>query len=72
MHLFAVVDGAGVYGAVLHYSLVMAFVGSAFVSFIYFWKKGRLDMDEEPKFQMMEADELIYTEKKGNDRGEKK
>ncbi len=26
--------------------------------FIYLWKKNRLDMDEEPKFQMMREEEL--------------
>lgn len=52
-----VVDGFGVQGSILHYGLVIAFVGSAFILFVYFWKKGRLDMDEEPKFQMMESDQ---------------
>lgn len=48
-----VMDGGGVYGQVLHYSLTIAFVGSAFLIFLYMWYKGRLDMDEEPKLQMM-------------------
>ena len=40
-----------------HYALVIAFVGSAFLIFLYLWGKGRLDMDEGPKFQMMQEDE---------------
>ena len=51
------IDGAGIYGGLLHYSLVIALVGSAFLIFLYLLKKGRLDMDEEPKMQMMKSDE---------------
>jgi hypothetical protein len=47
-------DGIGVYGNFLHYGLVITLVGSAFFIFLYLWKKKRLDMDEEPKFQMMQ------------------
>jgi hypothetical protein len=50
-------DASGVYGGIFHYALVFALVGSAFLSFFYFWSKGRLDMDEEPKIQMMRDDE---------------
>ena len=57
MNLRAVIDGYGVYGNYLHYGLVIAFVGSAFILFIYFWSKGRLDMDEGPKFTMMQEKE---------------
>lgn len=55
-----VIDGFGVYGSTLHYALVIAFVGSAFLLFGFFWKKGRLDMDEEPKYQMMENEGLNF------------
>ena len=48
----------------MHWALVIAFVGSAFVIFLYLWKKGRLDMDEEPKIQMMTDDDEL------NDKGE--
>lgn len=53
----ALVDGVGIYGSIMHYALVIAFVGSAFIVFLYCWHKGRLDMDEEPKYQMMQSDE---------------
>lgn len=46
-------DSSGVYGGIYHYSLVFALVGSGLLAFLYFWSKGRLDMDEGPKFQMM-------------------
>jgi hypothetical protein len=52
-----IIDIPGIYGSMLHYMLVIAFVGSAFMIFIYLWHKGRLDMDEEPKLQMMRDDE---------------
>lgn len=57
MKLIGVTDAIGVYGSTLHYALVIAFVGSAFILFLYLWKKGKLDMDEEPKYQMMEDDQ---------------
>lgn len=50
-------DASGVYGGILHYALVFAMVGGAFLAFLYFWSKGRLDMDEEPKLQMMRDDD---------------
>ena len=52
------VDGIGVYGNFLHYALVISLVGSAFLIFIYLWRKKRLDIDEEPKFQMMQEEEI--------------
>ena len=52
-----VLDGGGVYGHFFHYSFLTALMGSAFLLFLYIWKKGRLDMDEEPKYQMFEDDE---------------
>ena len=50
-------DSSGVLGGILHYALVFALVGAALLAFLYFWRKGRLDMDEEPKFQMMRDEE---------------
>lgn len=52
-----VVDQGGIYGGMLNYVLAIFFMGSALLIFLYLWKKGRLDMDEEPKNQMMEDDE---------------
>ncbi len=46
-------DSGGIYGAYLHYGLIILMVGSAIIIFLYLWYKGRLDMDEEPKLQMM-------------------
>lgn len=55
-------DGSGIYGSLLHYSFLFAFLGSALLLLFYFWSKGRLDMDEEPKMQMMQADEYFTQE----------
>lgn len=52
--VLAVLDGFGIYGKYLHYGIVIALVGSAFLIFVYLWMKRRLDMDEGPKYQMME------------------
>lgn len=60
-YLFSQLDWSGMYGGILHYSLVIAFSGSAFLAFLYFWYKGRLDMDEEPKLQMMRDDDQEHT-----------
>lgn len=47
-------DGIGITGTTLHYSLLFALFGSTLLVFLYLLRKGRLDMDEEPKTQMME------------------
>lgn len=52
----AAVD-TGACGNFVHYALILALVGSAFLIFLYLWRKGKLDMDEEPKIQMMKDDE---------------
>jgi hypothetical protein len=46
-------DVSGIYGGILDYAIIFSIVGSALLAFLYFWSKGRLDMDEEPKMQMM-------------------
>jgi hypothetical protein len=50
----AILDGIGIYGTVMHYALIIAYSCSTLLAFTYFWKKKRLDMDEGPKWQMME------------------
>jgi hypothetical protein len=50
-------DWSGIYGGMLHYGLIIAFTAGALLAFIYFWSKGRLDFDEEPKWQMMREDD---------------
>jgi hypothetical protein len=57
MSLVAVIDGFGVYGHYLHYGCVILFVGGALIIFLYLWQKGRLDMDEEAKYQMMKKED---------------
>ena len=52
-----VLDGGGVTSYLVYYSMVCALVGSTLLVFIYLWCKGRLDMDEEAKYQMMLTDE---------------
>lgn len=56
-NLFNVIDAAGFCGGIFIYSMIFALVGSSFVLFLYFWHKGRLDMDEEIKHQMMDSDD---------------
>lgn len=51
-----ILDPMGIYGSIFHYSFVIASVGGAFLVFICLWRKKRLDMDEEPKYQMMKED----------------
>lgn len=57
MNSLLAIDGFGVHGSILHYTLIIAFTLSALLIFIYLWRRGRLDMDEEPKWQMMNTDE---------------
>lgn len=56
-NLPTMIDGAGSYGIVLTYAITVAAVGSALLMFIHLWYQGRLDMDEEPKLQMMNLDQ---------------
>ena len=69
--LFAVIDAMGIYGTIFHYGMVIAFVGSAFLIFLYLWKKNRLNMDEEPKFQMMQEEKINQGERHYASRGKK-
>jgi hypothetical protein len=50
-------DGIGIYGEMLGYAVAILFAGSALLVFLYLRHKGRLDMDEEAKYQMLEMDE---------------
>ncbi len=52
----SMIDGAGAYGGILSYGLTIAVVGSALLIFIRLWFTGKLDLDEEPKIQMMLQD----------------
>lgn len=56
------IDGEGIYGTFLNYAFTVSMAGGALILFIYLWSKGRLDMDEEAKEQMMkfEAEEKTY------------
>jgi hypothetical protein len=48
----------GISGSLLHYAFTFASMCTALIVFIYFWKKGRLDFDEEPKMQMLQNDDI--------------
>lgn len=52
-------DPSGIYGMLLHYAMTIVLVGGALIVFVQLWRKGRLDMDESPKIQMMEGDEPL-------------
>jgi hypothetical protein len=56
MTLVAVLDGQGMYGALLTYGLTWALMGSSILVFLVLWRRGKLDMDESPKYQMMDQD----------------
>lgn len=55
--MIADVDSGGVYGALWHYSMLFALMGSTLLVFIYSWKKGLLGMCEEAKYQMLDEDD---------------
>lgn len=50
-------DGGGIYGSLWHYSMLFALIGSTLLVFLYLWSKGRLNMDEDAKDQMMKSEE---------------
>jgi len=49
-------DGFGVQGMIFHFAIVFSLVGSAFLVFLYLWWNRKLDMDEEPKFNIFEGE----------------
>lgn len=53
----ALMDTVGFFGNLFEHVMVVALGGSAILVFLYLWRKGRLDMDQEPAVIMMEADE---------------
>ncbi|SPJ31981.1 unnamed protein product [Candidatus Protochlamydia amoebophila UWE25] len=66
MNQYAVIDGFGIYGNLLHYALVISLVGGAFIIFLYLWKTDRLSMDEEAKYQMMDEEQELNSKEKKN------
>ncbi|MEM1281999.1 MAG: cbb3-type cytochrome oxidase assembly protein [Chlamydiota bacterium] len=50
-------DGLGIYGGLLHFTIAATFFGGALIIFIYLWRKGRLDMDEGPAERMLNDDQ---------------
>jgi hypothetical protein len=50
-------DPQGIYGTTLVASMKVALLGSSFLVFLYFWRRGSLDFDEGPKHQMMKSDQ---------------
>lgn len=51
------VDSFGIKGMAIDAALVIFFFGMAVIAFVFCWIKGRLDMDEDAKYQMMKTDE---------------
>ncbi len=56
-------DPSGMVGSVLSYGMTIAFAGSAFLIFIYLWKRGSLGIDEEASLEMMKQHEENYERK---------
>jgi len=40
-------------GTFVHYSLIFFFCTAAAIFFFLFWSCGKLDMDEDPKYEML-------------------
>lgn len=57
MMIAKTLDGIGAYGEFFHFSMAAAFFGSALLIFINLWRKGELDMDEEPAKHMLQDEE---------------
>ena len=47
-------DGRGITGFILHYSLLFALFGGAVIAFIYLACKRKLQIDEEAKYTLFE------------------
>ena len=53
-----ILDQTGIMGSLLHYGMVIAFMGSALLVLLYLWSQKKLHWDEEPKFYMFLPDNL--------------
>jgi uncharacterized membrane protein YciS (DUF1049 family) len=53
---FPAFDGIGFIGTLVAYVFAFTFFVGAILVFFYLWKKGRLDMDQEPAEKMLEED----------------
>jgi hypothetical protein len=51
------VDGFGVQGLFFCASSIVAMSAAAALAFCYFWRKGRLGLDEDAKYQMMQEED---------------
>lgn len=51
------VDGWGLTGLIMDYSMIVAFSGSTVLLFFYFWKKGSLNFEEDAKFEMLKEED---------------
>lgn len=52
-----ILDGSGIYGNIIHYTLIFLFMGLSGIAFLYFWAQGRLDMDDAAAIQMLKEDD---------------
>ncbi len=50
------IDSFGLTGLIMDYAMIIAFSGSTAILFLYFWKKGTLNFEEDAKYEMMEED----------------
>ncbi len=55
-------DPWGLYGGILTYAVILFFFGSALLIFFQLLRKGRLDCDESPKYQLFD-DENTHVER---------
>lgn len=68
MILAQTLDGLGIYGSLFHFTMAVAFFGSALMVFIYLWRKGNLDMNEGPALSMLEEEKGNGKEKNDDDK----
>ncbi len=52
-----ILDPHGIYGTLLVSGLKVSLLGMSVLAFIHFWRRGVLDFDEGPKYEMMKSDE---------------
>ena len=51
------VDSTGIHGLVMHYALLFAFFGGALISFVVLMCKKRLDLSEDPKYDVFDDEQ---------------
>lgn len=50
-------DSFGLMGLIVDYAMIFFFTGSAALLFFYLWRKGKLNFEETPKYEIFDEED---------------